>query len=150
MTGSQGMRALAVGLGGEGHGVELAEQVVGSGVGEAEVGAGKILVEDGSAEEAGELLLFGDFTGESEDVSASGEDRAVDAAVEGCKENELAFVEGNFGVAAAEDDVMDGLDLINGSGVEAKIIERVIEVVSGMSGGRGRERGCRCREAEAG
>lgn len=115
--------------------MELTEQIVGSGVGEADVGAGEILVEDGSAEEAGELLLFGDFTGESEDVSASGEDGAVDVAVEGREENELAFVEGDFGVAAAEGDVMGGLDLIDGGGVEAEIVEGVVEIVGGVSGG---------------
>ena len=138
--GSQGAR---VGLRGEACGVELAEQVVGSGVGEADISAGEILVEDGSAEKARELLFFRDFTGESEDVSASGEDRAVDAAVKGRKKNELAFVEGNFCVAAAEGDVMGGLDLINGSGIEAQIVERVVEIVSGVNGGScGRHCGC--------
>ena len=133
-----------VGLRGEACGVELAEQVVERGVGEADVGADEVLVEDGGAEEARELLLFGDFTREREDVAATGEDGAVDAAVEGRKENELAFVEGDFCVAAAEGDVMGGLDLINGSGVEAEIVEGVVEIVGWMRGGGLWEGSCGC------
>lgn len=132
IPGSQGAW---VGLRGEACGVELAEQVVGSGIGEADVGAAEVLVEDGRTEKARELLLFGDFTGERKDMAASGEDGAVDAAVERRKENELAFVEGDFRIAAAEGDVMGGLDLINGSGVEAEIIEGVVEIVGGASDG---------------
>lgn len=132
VPGSEGAR---VGLRGEAGGVELAEQFVGGGVGKADVRADEILVEDGSAEEAGELLLFGDFTGEREDMATTGEDCAVDAAVEGGKENELAFFEGDFGVAAAEGDVMGGLDSIDGSGIEAEIVEGVVEIVGWVSEG---------------
>ena len=142
----RGQRA-GVGLWSEACGVKFAEQVVGGGVGEADVGAGEVLVEDGSAKKARELLFFGDFPGKSEDVSASSEDRAVDAAVQGREENELAFVEGDFGVAAAESEVMGGLDLINGRRIEAQIVEGVVEIVSGASGGWGGERGRRCGDA---
>ena len=38
---------------------------------------------------------------------------------------------------------MGGLDLINGSGVEAEIVEGVVEIVGWMSGGGcGRDCGC--------
>ncbi len=113
------------------------QEVVGGVIGETEITAGKILIEDGSAEEAAELLLFHGVAREGQNMSAAGEDHAGDAAIERSEENQAAFVKGDFGVATAKRDAIGGDDLIDGGGIEAQVGERVVHFVGG-AGGRGR------------
>jgi hypothetical protein len=110
----------------------LVEKVFGGTVGEAEIGAVEILVEKRLAEETAELLFFDEIARSGEDVAAAGKNGASDAAVESGEESELAFVEGEFGIAAVKGDLVGGLDGIDGCGINAKGVESIVELVRGF------------------
>ncbi len=111
-----------VGLGRKASRAKLAEQIVGGAVGEAEITAGEILIEDRGVEEAGELLPFGGGPREGQNVAAAKKYRSADLALERRKKDEFALIEGNFGVAAAKFDVVVGLDLIAVAGSRCKAL----------------------------
>ena len=68
-------------------GLKLLQKILDGRVCEANVGAGKILVEYGSAEETRELLFFGNVARHSENMAVAGEYGAGDLAVQGMKIN---------------------------------------------------------------
>jgi len=137
-------RGGAVGFRFESRGLELMQQVGGSCVGETNVGAGKILVEDRRVEEASHLLLFDGFARKSENVAAAGKDGAGDLVIERGKKNQLSLIERDFRIAATKLDAMLGFNLISGSGVEAQGIKSIVEL---MGGARVRTRGLGCGKA---
>jgi hypothetical protein len=81
--------------------MKLVEEIVGGVIGEAHVGGGENLVQDGSTEKMRHLLFFDDVARESQGMAAAGEDESGDAAVDGSEECEFAFFEIDFHVAAA-------------------------------------------------
>lgn len=107
----------------------MVEKVFGCAVGEAEIGAVEILVKKRLAEEAAELLFLDEIARSGEDVAAAGKNGAGDAAVERGEECEFTFVEGEFGIAAVEGDLVGGLDGIDGGGINAKGVEGIVELV---------------------
>ena len=111
--------------------MELAQEVGGGCVGEAHIGGGEILIEDGRVEEASHLLLFDGVARESEDVAAAGKDSASDFVIERSKKNQLTLIERDFGIAAAKLDAMLGFNLISRSGVEAQSIDGIVELMGG-------------------
>ena len=97
-------------------GVELAEEIVGGVIGEADVGAEEFLVENRSAQKMRHLLFFHDLAWKGESMAAAGEDEAGDAAVDGSEESEFAFFEIDFHIAATKFDAVGGDKLVSGSG----------------------------------
>jgi len=88
----------------------LSEQVLGSVIGEASVDGDELLVQNGGAEEASQLLLFGRVAGKGEAVAKTGKDEAGDAAVDRLKEGQLSLFEGEEEVALANFDAIRGGD----------------------------------------
>src|SRR5208282_1979973 len=70
-------------------------------------------------------------------MPAPGENCAGDVAVQSGQKPELAFVETQGGVAAAEGDAVVGFEAIDGGGVDAQGAQGVIEFV-GIAAGDGR------------
>jgi hypothetical protein len=63
-------------------GLELMQKILGSVIGKTNVGAGKILIEDGSAEESRELLSFYGVARQSQYVAATSKNNTADVAIE--------------------------------------------------------------------
>ena len=124
-------RGGGVGFRVESRGSELVQEVSGSCIGEAYVGAGEILVEDRRVEEARHLLFFDGVARESENVAAAGKNGAGDFVIQRGEKNQFALIEGDFGIAATQLYVMLGFNLISGSGVEAQGVEGIVELMGG-------------------
>jgi len=105
--------------------MELRQEVLRGVVGEAHVNRDKLLVENGSAEKTGHLLLFDRVPGESQGVAESGEDNAGDAAFEGFKKGELSLFKGEYQIGLTQLNAVRGGDGVNLMRVQAKGIERV-------------------------
>jgi len=105
--------------------MELRQEVLRGVVGEAHVNRDKLLVENGSAEKTGHLLLFDRVSGESQGVAESGEDNAGDAAFEGFKKGELSLFKGEYQIGLTQLNAVRGGDGVNLMRVQAKGIERV-------------------------
>jgi len=105
--------------------IELRQEVLRGVVGEAHVNRDKLLVENGSTEKTGHLLLFDGVPRESQGVAESGEDNAGDAAFEGFKKGELSLFEGEYQVGLTQLNAVRGRDGVNLMRVKAKGIERV-------------------------
>ena len=129
--------------------LEFAEKFGGGVVGEAQVDVGESFVENGSAEEAGHLLFFDRVARCGDDVAAAGEDGASDLTLEGSEEGELAEIEGEVAVAAAEFDAVGGGDFVDGGGIDAERVEGFVGISRRVfGGGRGCRGGCRAGHHE--
>ena len=105
--------------------IELRLEVLRGVVREAHVNRDKLLVENGSAEKTGHLLLFDRVPGEGQGVAESGEDNAGDAAFEGFKKGELSLFEGEHEIGLTQLNAVRGGNGVNLMRVKAKGIERV-------------------------
>lgn len=137
-------REARVGRRSEGGAVEFVEDVLVGVVGEADVGGEKLLIEDGSAEEASDLLALDGIVGENEDVADAREDEAGDAAFEGFEESKLTVFEGEDGIGFAKLDAIFRSDGVDALGVDTQGVEGGEQVAGGgVSGlaGQGKEAG---------
>jgi len=117
--------------------VELAQEIVGSVIGEAHIGGEEFLVQNGSAQKVSHLLFLDRFTRERQSVAAAGEDEAGDAAVHGSQKSKFAFFKIDFHVAATELDAVGGRELVGGRRIETQGVDGVVEFVGRLIGGGG-------------
>ena len=93
--------------------LEFVQKILLRAVGEANVGGEKLLVENGSAEETRDLLLFHRIARQGYDVADAGKDEAGDAAFEGLEEGDFAVLKSQHGVGFAEFDAVFGGDSVD-------------------------------------
>jgi hypothetical protein len=89
----------------------------------ADIRGNELLVEDGRAEEARQLLFFDGIARKDQGVSESGEDKTSDSALERLKEGNLAIGEIESDVRLADLNVVPGRDGIDRLAVELQGIE---------------------------
>ena len=119
--------------------IELFEQVLRRVIGEASVDGDELLVQDGCAEEASQLLFFPGVARESQGVANPGKNETGDAALEGLKKGQLALFKRDDQVALAKLDAICGRNGVDVLGIEAESIEGSEEVARrGIRGSRGR------------
>ncbi len=123
-----------VGGGGDGFTLKLGEEVLDSVIGETEITGKKLLIENGSAEKAGDLLFFGRIAWKSEDMAETGKDEAGDMTFERLDESELTVGKGNDHVGLVNFDAIFCGDGIDGIWVDAKSVERGEDITRRVRG----------------
>src|ERR1700674_1145127 len=123
-------RVGSVSLGNYVGALELAEEIAGRIVGEAQVGGSEFLVQDGSAQKASHLLLFHGITREGEGVAPPGEDGPRDVAIKRSEKSQFTFVEREFDIAPAQRDAVRGFERIDGGGINTQRVQRIVELFS--------------------
>jgi hypothetical protein len=113
----------------------LREEVLGGVVGETKIARKKLLVENGSAKETGELLFFRGIAGESEGMTNTREDEAGDATLERLKKSKFSIREVKGNVGLMNFDAIFGGDEVDGLRVEAKGVKREKRIAGGVCGG---------------
>src|SRR6266478_2712617 len=115
-----------IGLSGKISIAELAQELTGGIVGEAEVGADELLIKNGSAQETSHLLLLNGIARQRQGVPVAGKHGTGGAAVQGGEKSQIALVERELQIAAAELDAVRRGNLVDSSGINTQGVERAI------------------------
>jgi hypothetical protein len=84
-----------IGRGSDGFALKLGQEVLQGVIGETKIAGKELLIEDRSAEKAGDLLFFSGIAGQSEDVSEAGKEETGNTALERLKKHEFSIGERN-------------------------------------------------------
>jgi hypothetical protein len=103
--------------------IELVLQFDGGIRRETKIGAGKFLIDHGSAEKIAELLLFDRIARSGENVAPTGVHGAGDLPVEWSEKGEGAIFKLDFGVTTAEFNARTGLNFVDGGGIGQHAVE---------------------------
>jgi len=103
--------------------LELGEEILCGVISEPHVSRNELLIQDGSAKEAGKLLLFRRVTRKSEGMAEAGKNKSGDAPLEGLEEGDSAAVEGEGDVGLAHFDAVLGGNRIDVLSIEAEGVQ---------------------------
>ncbi len=98
-------------------------------IGETNISADKVLIQNRCTQEIAHLLLLDRITREGEGMAAAGEDGAGDMAIDRGEKSECTFFKGENCITTAELDAIGGSDVIDGGGIDAQSLDGIIQFV---------------------